>query len=101
MGIINGYQLGGVDMPTIAQEHSTTTQYEVGDYIVRGDSLYRCISATVGNFDITKWQLTNMGADVKSITEKLGGLNFVVLTQAEYDELETKDANTLYFIKSE
>lgn len=36
-----------------------------------------------------------------SITEKLGDLKLVALTQAEYDALETKDTNTLYFIKSE
>lgn len=34
-----------------------------------------------------------------SINNRLGGLSFVALTQAEYDALTTKDANTIYFIK--
>jgi hypothetical protein len=34
-----------------------------------------------------------------SINGKLGDLKFKTLTQSEYDELTTKDANTLYFIK--
>lgn len=29
----------------------------------------------------------------------LGGLTFMVLTQAQYDALSTKDENTLYIIK--
>ena len=32
---------------------------------------------------------------------KLDGINLVTLTQAEYDALSTKDANTYYFIKEE
>lgn len=32
---------------------------------------------------------------------KLDGINLVTLTQAEYDALATKDANTYYFIKEE
>lgn len=34
-----------------------------------------------------------------SINNRLGGLSFVALTQAEYDALATKDSNTIYFIK--
>lgn len=34
-----------------------------------------------------------------SINNRLGGLSFVALTQAEYDALTTKDSNTIYFIK--
>lgn len=36
---------------------------------------------------------------ITSINGKLGDLKFKTLTQSEYDELTTKDANTLYFIK--
>ena len=34
-----------------------------------------------------------------SMDNRLGGLSFVALTQAEYDALTTKDSNTIYFIK--
>ena len=34
----------------------------------------------------------------KAVNDKLGGLNLVKLTQAEYDALATKDSNTLYVI---
>jgi hypothetical protein len=34
----------------------------------------------------------------EAITERLGSLKLVVLTQSQYDALSTKDANTLYFI---
>lgn len=32
------------------------------------------------------------------ICKLLGGLKFVVLTQAEYDALQIKDENTVYFV---
>ena len=34
----------------------------------------------------------------KAVYDTLGGLKFVKLTQSEYDQLATKDANTLYII---
>lgn len=34
----------------------------------------------------------------KAVYDQLGGLKLVKLTQAEYDALQTKDANTLYII---
>lgn len=38
---------------------------------------------------------------VATIDERLGGLSLTALTQAEYDALTTKDANTLYIIKAD
>lgn len=36
---------------------------------------------------------------VSAVKEKLNGLSFVSLTQAEYDALDEKDNNTIYFIQ--
>ena len=41
-------------------EYDTTTQYEVGDFVVYNDQLYKCISATSGAWDSTKWQLATL-----------------------------------------
>lgn len=37
---------------------------------------------------------------VETLMSQLGSLRLVTLTQEEYDALETKDPNTLYFIKA-
>ena len=38
---------------------------------------------------------------IKQVEENMNGLCLVVLTQEEYDNLEVKDSDTLYFIKKE
>ena len=43
-------------------------------------------------------RLQENASDVTNITNRLNGLTFVALTQTEYDALEVKDENTIYFI---
>ena len=38
---------------------------------------------------------------VNDLSDKLGGLTIVVLTQTEYDNLSSYDPNTLYVIKAD
>lgn len=57
--------------------------------------------------DLVLYQITTSSAGVTSVTDKrvvqgggeisVGGYSIVVLTQASYDALATKDADTLYF----
>lgn len=37
--------------------------------------------------------------DNDNLENKLGGLSFVVLSQSDYDALETKDESTIYLTK--
>lgn len=57
--------------------------------------------------DLLLYTLTTSGTGVTAVTDKkvikgngsaISGLGLVTCTQAQYDALETKDANTLYFI---
>ena len=53
---------------------------------------YTQVGDTFGAMDINS---TNEA--VNRATGALGGLNLVTMTQAEYEALATKDANTIYF----
>lgn len=83
MGIINGYMLGGVDMPTVAQQYDPDTEYTVGDYVINGDTLYKCIEDTTGSFDLTAWQLTNTGAEITAINSNLTQLLTATITSGQ------------------
>ena len=57
-------------------------------------------NATVDlNYDNRKSTLVSdkVGDAITELDGKLGGLKFVKLTEAEYEALEKKDANTIYF----
>lgn len=43
-------------------------------------------------------KISAMFKNIRYLFKSLGGLSFTVCTQAEYDALSTKDANTLYII---
>ena len=42
----------------IAPAYNTTTEYHVGDYVIYNNNLYKCISATYGAWDNSKWNST-------------------------------------------
>jgi len=72
----------------LANEYSASRTYEVGDYVIYEDDLYKCITAvsTAEPFDSNKW-------DECLVTDELGSgggggnADIVHLTQAEYDAL--------------
>lgn len=43
-----------------ADLYDETTTYNVGDYCIYADTLYRCTGATTGTWDLTKWQATTI-----------------------------------------
>lgn len=44
----------------IAEQYDDTTSYEVGDYAIYNDILYRCVVDTSGSFDSIKWTQVNV-----------------------------------------
>ena len=47
---------------------------------------------------ITSSSTNGEAASAKAVYDQMGGLKLVSLTQAQYDQLATKDASTIYFI---
>lgn len=43
-----------------ADLYDETATYNVGDYCIYADTLYRCTGATTGTWDLTKWQATTI-----------------------------------------
>ena len=39
----------------VAEEYDSSTAYTVGQFCIYENNLYRCISATTGTWDSTKW----------------------------------------------
>ena len=84
----------------VADQFSTSSTYAVGDYVIYGGTLYKCITAvtTAGAWDSTKWTAV-------VVTDEMGGgggsANMTELTQAEYDALEQAgqlEEDMMYFI---
>ena len=61
--------VANVDLESLADEFSTSSTYEVGEYVRRGGVMYRCITAvtTAGAWDSTKWVEVNIGDELESI----------------------------------
>lgn len=61
-------------------EYSEDSTYEVGDYCIYTDSLYRCHTAinTPIAFDNTgHWEITTFSNEIKTLNNKLGKIHFV------------------------
>lgn len=96
MGIMNGRAIGGVDMPCVANQFSETTAYVPGDYVLYGGSLFKCISANNGPFDVTKWRLTNAMAENNEINSNLTELeNAKVVYNPTTDKLDVYSGGVL------
>lgn len=83
---------------TISDDWEQNTDYVVGNYVIRGGALYRCISAhnSGSTFDSTKWEQTtianmvdSLSADIVTINQAISTIvgNDVYLTEEEYDAL--------------
>ena len=61
--------VANVDLESLADEFSTSSTYEVGEYVRRGGVMYRCITAvtTAGAWDSTKWVEVNIGDELESL----------------------------------
>lgn len=83
----------------------TNYKDDILDTSVNERRKYNMISnndGTVSFEDVTAYEQVgdNFSASIlNQIIINLGGLSLVSMTQAEYDALETKDENTIYFVE--
>lgn len=83
----------------------TNYKDDILDTSVNERRKYNMISnndGTVSFEDVTAYEQVgdNFSASIlNQIIINLGGLSLVSMTQAEYDTLETKDENTIYFVE--
>ena len=56
------------------------------------------VTANTSNISTVSGSVQTLSTTVSGIQTNLGGIKFVALTQAQYDALVVKDANTLYII---
>lgn len=47
-----------------ADEYDQTETYAVGDYAIYENVLYKCLEDTTGNFDPSKWEMTNLAKEL-------------------------------------
>lgn len=99
--LITDMPTSDIDNSIIAASYNTTTSYAVGDYCIYDNVLQRCIGATSGTWDSTKWQSTTVGGELKSVTSRLS------TAESDIDTLETglasavsdiSDLNTIYTV---
>lgn len=72
----------------ITDIYDSTQTYAVGDYCIYNNVLYKCIGATTGNFDSTKWTATK-------ITEKLTTVVDNLTSTSATDALSAKQGKVL------
>lgn len=49
-----------------ADEYDQTETYTVGDYAIYENVLYKCLEDTTGNFDPSKWEMTNLAKELST-----------------------------------
>ena len=76
-------------------EYDTTTEYEVGDFVVYNDQLYKCISATSGDWDSTKWQLATLNDLVTDIEDAVAFVNDKANVNGNYPTMTVGFADNL------
>ena len=87
----------GVVTKVIANKYNPTQTYDVGDYVINVDKLYKCITAIVEpeEFDNTKWENVKLANEVQSLNE-------IVPTKADKADTYTKtETNTLLSNKAD
>lgn len=62
------------------------------------DSLTETVSDNTKAIQTNSQSIATLTESTSKVSAQLGGLSLVKITQEEYDALETKDENTLYFI---
>lgn len=71
-----------VDLVSLADRFSTSSTYEVGEYVLYDGAMYRCITAvtTAGAWDSAKWIEVNIGDELYNLNATL---NNAILEGAE------------------
>lgn len=77
---VNGTPIGGasgdIANPNISDEYSSFSTYNVGEYCIYNNVLYKCNTAiTTGEtFDSTKWTATTIGSELLAIISRVSAL---------------------------
>lgn len=85
---INNFSING-KLPLSMQQSDTDVPSIFNFHLVETSAVTTSVSSTSTDTQVPS---------AKALYDQLGGLKLVKLTQAEYDGLQTKDANTLYII---
>lgn len=86
--IIYNFSING-KLPLSKQESDTDSTDIFNFHLVETSAVTTSVSSTSTDSQVPS---------AKAVYDQLGGLKLVKLTQAEYDALQTKDANTLFII---
>lgn len=84
----------------VSDAYDDTHNYAVGDFCIHENQLYKCISATTGTWDSTKWTLTNLGdnlTDAKKTATRaeLTAVQAISVLPDAYDEDMTYNVGDL------
>lgn len=76
----------------ICEEFSKLSTYDVGDYCIYENVLYKCVDPVTveGDWDSTKWIATSVTKEIASVAKEIASVNSnlpLPLTQTEYDSL--------------
>ena len=76
-------------------EYDTSTQYSVGDFVVYNDQLYKCIGATSGAWDSSKWQLATFNDLLTDIEDAVAFVNDKANVDGNYPTMTVGVADNL------
>ena len=76
-------------------EYDSAESYEVGDFVVYNDQLYKCIGATSGAWDSTKWQLATLNDLLTDIESAVAFVNDKANVDGNYPTMTVGAADNL------
>ena len=76
-------------------EYDTATSYDVGDFVVYNDQLYKCIGATSGAWDSSKWQLATLNDLLTDIEDAVAFVNGKANVDGNYPTMTVGVADQL------
>ena len=76
-------------------EYDTDTEYSVGDFVVYNDQLYKCIGATTGAWDSSKWQLATLNDLLTDIEDAVQFVNDKANVDGNYPTMTVGVADNL------
>lgn len=83
----------------IANNYSTASTYEVGDYVIYNGILYRCITqiTTAEEFDNSKWEISELGSVVANANRTTTNLfNLVYPVGSIYMSINDTNPGTIF-----
>lgn len=84
----------------ICDEFNKLNSYAVGDYCIYQNKLYKCNTATNGDWDASKWTETSVGDELKSVNSNLSELQSVDITPVSNNYAAVNTSGTYAYIKN-